>query len=130
MMCNGATHALCMRLRSMGQAIIFTGEAVAIVLGGNLAYAFQQAGISWRAAPLGLAVAAGVLCIVIAATIKEPPKGRFIVRAVRARCINGSCCSTQAAPKHSRQRPLMAAQGARAAAWTQRGACWERGRKG
>jgi hypothetical protein len=72
-----------MCLRSLGQAMIFTGEAVAIVMGGNLAYAFQQAGISWRAAPLGLAVAAGVISIVILVTIREPPKGRFLVKAVR-----------------------------------------------
>ena len=69
--------------RSLGQAIIFTGEAVAVVLGGNIAYAFAQAGISWRAAPLGLAVAAGALAPIVGLTIREPPKGRFLAKSVR-----------------------------------------------
>ena len=66
--------------------MIFTGEAIAVVLGGNIAYGFNQAGISWRAAPLGLAVASAVLSAAMALTVREPPKGRFIVQAVRAHC--------------------------------------------
>ena len=63
--------------------MIFTGEAVAIVLGGNIAYGFNQAGISWRAVPLGLAVVCVVISAALAFTIREPPKGRFVVQAVR-----------------------------------------------
>jgi len=69
---------------SFGQALIFTGEAVAVVLGGNLAYAFKANNISWRAAPLGLAVTAFLVAVAIAAFIREPKKGRFIVQQVRA----------------------------------------------
>ena len=43
---------------SLGQALIFTGEAIAVILGGNLASAFKIHNVSWRAAPLGLAVTA------------------------------------------------------------------------
>ena len=69
---------------SFGQALIFTGEAVAVVLGGNLAYAFKANNISWRAAPLGLAVTAFLVAVAIAVLIREPKKGRFIVQQVRA----------------------------------------------
>lgn len=69
---------------SFGQALIFTGEAVAVVLGGNLAYAFKANNISWRAAPLGLAVTAFLVAVAIAVFIREPKKGRFIVQQVRA----------------------------------------------
>ncbi|CAL8464318.1 g3853 [Coccomyxa elongata] len=64
---------------SIGQALIFTGEAVAVVLGGNVAYAFKVSGISWRAAPLGLAVASFCTCLAVGLGIREPPKGRFII---------------------------------------------------
>ena len=51
-----------------------------MVLGGNLASAFKMNNISWRAAPLGLAVTAFVVAVAIAALIREPKKGRFIVQ--------------------------------------------------
>ncbi|CAL5223872.1 g6461 [Coccomyxa viridis] len=66
---------------SLGQALIFTGEAIAVVLAGNLSSAFQKNNISWRAAPLGLAVTAFVVAIAIAVFIREPKKGRFVVQA-------------------------------------------------
>jgi hypothetical protein len=72
---------------SLGQALIFTGEAVAVILGGNLAFAFKASNISWRAAPFALAVVAFVVAIAIAVLIREPKKGRFIVQ--------------QACPKHA-----------------------------
>lgn len=62
---------------------MFTGEAAAVVLAGNLSYAFKSRGISWRAAPLGLAVAALLVALAIAVLIREPKKGRFIVQKVR-----------------------------------------------
>lgn len=62
-----------------------------MVLGGNLAYAFKAHGVSWRAAPLGLAVAAFLVAIAIALLIREPKKGRFIVQQVRLPCIR-TCC--------------------------------------
>ena len=52
------------------------------MLAGNLSYAFKSHGISWRAAPLGLAVAAFLVAIAIAVLIREPVKGRFIVKKV------------------------------------------------
>ncbi|CAL5220605.1 g2646 [Coccomyxa viridis] len=66
---------------SLGQALIFTGEAIAVILGGNLASAFKIQNISWRAAPLGLAVTAFLVAFAIAVFIREPKKGRFIVQA-------------------------------------------------
>ena len=53
------------------------------MLAGNLSYAFKAHGISWRAAPLGLAVAAFLVAVAIAVLIREPKKGRFIVQKVR-----------------------------------------------
>ena len=68
---------------SLGQALIFTGEAIAVILGGNLASAFKIQNISWRAAPLGLAVTAFLVAVAIAVFIREPKKGRFIVQVGR-----------------------------------------------
>ena len=65
---------------SLGQALIFTGEAIAVILGGNLASAFKIHNVSWRAAPLGLAVTAFLVAVAIAVLIREPKKGRFIVQ--------------------------------------------------
>ena len=53
------------------------------MLAGNLSYAFKSHGISWRAAPLGLAVADLLVAIAIAVLIPEPKKGRFIVQKVQ-----------------------------------------------
>ena len=50
------------------------------MLAGNLSYAFKSHGISWRAAPLGLAVAAFLVAIAIAVLIREHVKGRFFVK--------------------------------------------------
>ncbi|KAK9904809.1 hypothetical protein WJX75_002922 [Coccomyxa subellipsoidea] len=66
---------------SIGQALIFTGEAVAVVMGGNIAYAFKINGITWRAAPIGLAVASFCVCLAVGLGIREPPKGRFIINS-------------------------------------------------
>ncbi|CAK0783481.1 hypothetical protein CVIRNUC_006680 [Coccomyxa viridis] len=75
---------------SLGQAFIFTGEAVAVVLAGNLSYAFKSHGISWRAAPLGLAVAAFLVAVAIAVLIREPKKGCFIVQKAQANGGSGA----------------------------------------
>lgn len=55
---------------------------MAVILGGNLAFAFKASGTSWRAAPFGLAIVAFVVAIAIAVLIREPKKGRFIVQQV------------------------------------------------
>ncbi len=39
----------------------------------------QVTGITWRAAPLGLAVASFCTCLAVGLGIREPPKGRFII---------------------------------------------------
>ena len=76
---------------SLGQALIFTGEAIAVILGGNLASAFKIHNVSWRAAPLGLAVTAFLVAVAIAVLIREPKKGRFIVQVknihISIRCM-------------------------------------------
>jgi hypothetical protein len=66
---------------SLAQALLFTGEAVAVVLGGNLAYAFKQTGKTWRGIPFGLAAASLVIAIAVAFGIREPPKGKFIIKS-------------------------------------------------
>ena len=77
---------------SLGQALIYTGEAVAVILGGNLASAFKINNISWRAAPLGLAVTAFLVAIAIAVLIREPKKGRFIVQVLQTfSCAPQAC---------------------------------------
>ncbi len=71
----------CLLWRSIGQALIFTGEAVAVVMGGNIAYAFKVNNITWRAAPIGLAVASFCVSLAVGLGIKEPKKGRFIIES-------------------------------------------------
>ena len=63
------------------------------MLAGNLSSAFQKSNISWRAAPLGLAVAAFVVAVAIAVLIREPKKGRFVVQVCKT-----SLCPHQHAP--------------------------------
>lgn len=84
----------CLVWRSIGQALIFTGEAVAVVMGGNIAYAFKINGITWRAAPIGLAVASFCVCLAVGLGIREPPKGRFIINSKVCRAIANftPCC--------------------------------------
>lgn len=66
-----------------------------MILGGNLASAFKIHNISWRAAPLGLAVTAFLVAVAIAVLIREPKKGRFIVQVGGApmSCLERACGS-------------------------------------
>lgn len=50
-----------------------------MVLGGNIAYAFKQNGTTWRAVPIGLAIASFVIALAVGLGIKEPPKGKYII---------------------------------------------------
>ena len=68
------------------------------MLAGNLSYAFKSHNISWRAAPLGLAVAAFLVAIAIAVLIREPVKGRFIVNKVWTFPPEAHCQRSEALP--------------------------------
>ena len=98
---------------SLGQALIFTGEAIAVILGGNLASAFKIQNISWRAAPLGLAVTAFLVAFAIAVFIREPKKGRFIVQVgdsswCKSKHASGSGCDGASRPMDGCTEMLLA----------------------
>ena len=93
-----------------------------MILGGNLASAFKMHNITWRAAPLGLAVTAFLVAVALAVFIREPKKGRFIVQVGVASslylqhasapgrdCLPGGsrpCCVHQGAREGPLHRPV------------------------
>ncbi|KAK9833442.1 hypothetical protein WJX81_005683 [Elliptochloris bilobata] len=62
---------------SIGEAVVFSGAAVAEIAAGNLAYATNHYGVSWRLVPISMGIVMFSLGLVIPLLIREPPKGRY-----------------------------------------------------